>query len=198
VHWIFRVFAMVTVVLSTGLTIAHAGARTTVEHIRFDTPTLAPMAYTQFCLRYPGECRPRKIFRGGPVRLSAGRRVELARINDAVNARIAPEANQQGLAGEIWLIGPNRGDCNDYAVTKRHELMARGWPARTLLLSEVATAGGEHHLVLVIRTFDGDLVLDSLTNRIKPWFKAPYRWVRMQMPGVSRLWTTIQPRGLMT
>ncbi len=194
-HWIFRVSVAVMIVLSTGLSFAEAGERATVEHIRFDAPTLAPMAYTQFCLRYPGECRTRMIFRGGPVRLSAGRRAELARVNNAVNARIAPEANQQGLAGEIWLIGPDRGDCNDYAVTKRHELMARGWPARALLLSEVVTAGGEHHLVLVVRTFDGDLVLDSLTDRIKPWFRAPYRWARMQMPGVSRLWTRIASRA---
>jgi predicted transglutaminase-like cysteine proteinase len=196
VHWFFRIFALVTVALSTGLAVADAGVATTVEHISFETPTLAPMAYTQFCLRYAGECRTQRIFRGGPVRLSAGKRLELARINDAVNARIVPEANLQGLAGEIWLIGPDRGDCNDYAVTKRHELMQRGWPARALLLSEVIVAGGEHHLVLVVRTSEGDLVLDSLTDKIKPWFKARYRWVRMQMPGVAKLWTTIASRAV--
>jgi predicted transglutaminase-like cysteine proteinase len=191
VRWIFRVSAAVAVVLSSGLSIADGA---TAEHIKFGTPTLAPMAYTQFCLRYPEECRTRTIFRGGPVRLSASRQVELARVNNTINARIVSEANQQGLAGETWLIDPDRGDCNDYAVTKRHELMARGWPARALLLSEVVTAGGEHHLVLVVRTFDGDLVLDSLTDKVKPWFKAPYRWVRTQIPGASRLWTTIVSR----
>jgi predicted transglutaminase-like cysteine proteinase len=195
VRWIFRLSVAVTVVLSTGVSSAYTGVRTTVEHIRFDTPTLAPMAYTQFCLRYPEECRTRKIFRGGPVRLSASRRMELARVNNAVNTRIAPEANLQGLAGEVWLINPDRGDCNDYAVTKRHELSLLGWPARALLLSEVVTTGGEHHLVLVVRTSDGDLVLDSLTNSIKPWLKASYRWVRMQTPSVSKLWTTIVSRA---
>ena len=50
----------------------------------------------------------------------------MTRVNIAINARIAPEANQQGLAGERWLIDPDRGDCNDYAVTKRHELVTRG------------------------------------------------------------------------
>ncbi len=194
-YWVFRVSVAVTVVLLTGFSNANSGVRTTVEHIRFDAPTLAPMAYTQFCLRYPEECRTRTIFRGGPVRLSAAKRIELTRVNDLINARIAPEANLQGLAGEIWLINPDRGDCNDYAVTKRHELIKHGWPTRALLLGEVVTTAGEHHLVLVARTFDGDLVLDSLTNRIKPWSKAPYRWVRMQMPGVSKLWTTIVSRA---
>ena len=193
-NWIFRVTVAVAVIMSTGLPVAVAAERPTIEHIRFDTPTLAPMAYTQFCLRYPSECRMTKMFRGGPVRLSASRRVELSRVNDVINAHIAPEANLQGLAGEVWLIGVERGDCNDYAVTKRHELMARGWPARALLLSEVVTTGGDHHLVLVVRTFDGDLVLDNLTGKIKPWFKTPYRWLRIQKPGVSRLWTTLVSR----
>jgi predicted transglutaminase-like cysteine proteinase len=185
----------VTAVMGCGLATAEAGERAYVERIEFETPTLAPMAYTQFCLRYPGECRVRKIFRGGPIRLSAEKRAELARVNSNVNARIVPEPNLEGLAGEVWLIGPDRGDCNDYAVTKRHELMAQGFPARALLLSEVVTTWGEHHLVLVVRTTDGDLVLDSLTDRIKPWLRTPYRWVRMQMPGVARLWTTIASRA---
>ena len=193
--WIFRVCLAVTVAMSAGLTTARADVDTAVERISFDSPTLAPMAYTQFCLQYPGECRTRTIFRGGPVRLSAERRAELARVNDAVNASIAPEPNRLGLAGEVWLIGPDRGECHDYAVTKRHELMARGWPARALLLSEVVIPSGKHHLVLVVRSSAGDLVLDSLTARIRPWFKAPYQWVRMQLPGVPRLWTTIASRA---
>jgi predicted transglutaminase-like cysteine proteinase len=46
--------------------------------------------------------------------------------------------------------GPSSGDCNDYAVTRRHDLIARGWPARSLLLAEVITSWGEHHLVVVV------------------------------------------------
>jgi predicted transglutaminase-like cysteine proteinase len=123
------------------------------------------------------------------------RQKELARINQAINASIIPQANLQGLAGETWLINPDRGDCNDYAVSKRHELMARGWPARTLLLSEVVTGSGQHHLVLLVRTSEGDVVLDNLTGRIVPWFKTPYRWVRTQMPGVPKLWATVANRA---
>ena len=178
-----------------GATLNPPVARASVEHIRFETPSLAPMAYTQFCLRYPTECRTPRQFRGGPIKLSVDRKNEMTRVNLAINARIAPEANQQGLAGERWLIDPDRGDCNDYAVTKRHELMTRGWPARALLLSEVVIGGGEHHLVLVVRTRDADLVLDNMTNKIVPWFKTTYRWVRIQMPGVSRLWTTLANRS---
>ena len=194
-HSTLRVSVAVAMVVSGCMTSAY-GAPLIAEHIRFERPSLAPMAYTQFCLRYPGECRTATLFRGGPIKLSASRKSEMTQVNQTVNSRIVPEANLQGLAGEKWLINPARGDCNDYAVTKRHELMARGWPARALLLSEVVTSWGEHHLVLVVRAAEGDLVLDNLTDRIKPWLRVPYRWVRMQMPGVSRLWTTVATRAV--
>jgi predicted transglutaminase-like cysteine proteinase len=64
------------------------------------------------------------------------------------------------------------------------------------LLSEVVTNSGEHHLVLVVRTRSGDLVLDNLTAQIKPWSRVPYRWVRIQMPNESRLWATIAGCGV--
>jgi predicted transglutaminase-like cysteine proteinase len=99
--------------------------------------------------------------------------------------------NELGLAGEEWIINPDRGDCNDYAVSKRHELLRRGWPARALLLSEVVINSGEHHLVLLVRTRSGDVVLDNLTPQIKPWLQAPYRWVRVQSPSYNGLWATV-------
>jgi predicted transglutaminase-like cysteine proteinase len=168
---------------------------TALHHIAFRTPTLAPMAFTQFCLRYADQCKPqRTIFRGGPVRLTAERLEDLKEVNDVVNAGIAPERNYQGVAGEKWLIAPARGDCNDYAVTKRSELLDRGWPARALLLSEVVTSSGEHHLILVVRTRSGDLVLDNLTHAIRPWSAAPYRWVRIQTPKNPNYWATIAGR----
>lgn len=171
------------------------GLHAAIQHIKFETPTLAPMAYTQFCIRYEDDCRPRMMFRGGPVRLTAERWDDLKEVNETVNQDIAPERNELGLAGEKWLINPESGECHDYAVTKRHELLDRGWPARALLLSEVVVHSGEHHLVLVVRTKGGDLVLDNLTSQIKPWSRAPYRWVRIQQPTNTRLWATISSRG---
>ncbi|MCA1387989.1 transglutaminase-like cysteine peptidase [Bradyrhizobium sp. NBAIM08] len=164
-------------------------------HIELGRPTLPPLTYTVFCLRYETECRPRRFFRGGPVRLTKGRWAELKAVNRAVNRAIAPQPNELGLAGEAWIVNPDRGDCNDYAVSKRHELLQRGWPARVLLLSEVVTSSGDHHLVLVVRARSGDLVLDNLTPEIKSWSQVPYGWVRMQMPSDNRLWATIGRPG---
>lgn len=170
--------------------------RADLAHIELGRPTLPPLTYTLFCLRYEAECRPRRFFRGGPIRLTEKRRADLGEINRTVNLAIEPVRNELGIAGEAWTLDPARGDCNDYAVSKRHELLRRGWPARVLLLSEVVVSSGEHHLVLLVRTRSGDLVLDNLTPQIKPWLRTPYRWVRVQSPGRDGLWVTIGREGV--
>jgi predicted transglutaminase-like cysteine proteinase len=168
------------------------GLQQDIQSIRFDVPALAPMAFTQFCLKYPGDCKPQPLLFGGDrIELNEMRRSELENINRDVNSSIHPERNEDGLAGEKWLLSPVRGDCNDYAVTKRHQLITRGWPARTVLLSEVVTVSGEHHLVTVVRTNGGDLVLDNLTDQIMPWSRTRYRWMRIQTPKNPNYWASI-------
>jgi predicted transglutaminase-like cysteine proteinase len=172
------------------------GAMSAPPHLKLAGPVLPPFAYTMFCLRYQDECRTHPLFRGGPVLLTEARWASLKDVNQTVNRAIIPETNEFGLATEAWLIDPERGDCNDYAVSKRHRLLRGGWPARTLLLGEVVTVWGKHHLVLVVLTRSGDLVLDNLTPQIRPWSRAPYRWVRIQSPGNPRYWNTVAPRGV--
>jgi len=57
------------------------GLQSAIQHVKLETPTLPPMAYTQFCLRYRGECRSRPLFRGGPVRLTDERSADLKEVN---------------------------------------------------------------------------------------------------------------------
>jgi len=164
-----------------------------VQRIALAGPVLGPMAHVRFCLQYPADCEIRKIaFRGGALRLTPERLADLQEVNRLVNRSIAPERNLLGVNGEKWLIAPTAGDCNDYAVTKRHELLARGWPSRSLLLAEVAVPDGEHHLVVVVRTAQGDLVLDNLHQTIKLWSEVPYRWVRIQRPSNPLFWSTVR------
>jgi predicted transglutaminase-like cysteine proteinase len=117
---------------------------------------------------------------------------ELATVNAYVNRMIVPERQDSSVLGEVWLIAPARGDCNDYAVTKRHQLIELGWPSSALLLAEVITSWGEHHLVLVVRTRNGDFVLDNLAPAIHSWTATPYRWVKMQSSKDPKLWWTVQ------
>ena len=93
---------------------------------------------------------------------------------------------------EEWLISPSAGDCKDYAITKRHELLARGWPSRALLLSEVVIPSGEHHLVLIVRTKNVDLVLDNLNGDIQSVANRQYHWVRIQSPQNPKFWARVR------
>ena len=163
-----------------------------VERVSFDTPTLAPMAFMRFCARYPRDCKASRImFRPTPVALTKARKAELEKVNRGVNRAIKPQENTDGVMAEEWLVSPREGDCNDYAVTKRHELLARGWPSRSLLLAEVVIASGEHHLILVVRTRENDFVLDNLNWNVRPVSEIGYQWVRAQQTKNPRYWSTI-------
>ena len=163
-----------------------------VDRIGFDTPALAPMAFVRFCMQYPQDCKVRRMaFRPRPVALTKLRSAELTKVNREVNHAIRPQENLSGVMAEEWLVAPREGDCNDYAVTKRHKLLQLGWPSRSLLLTEVVVPSGEHHLVLVVRTREEDLVLDNLNGNVRPVSQIRYEWVRAQQPMNPKFWSMI-------
>jgi predicted transglutaminase-like cysteine proteinase len=163
-----------------------------VDRIAFNKPVLAPVAFVRFCMRYQDDCKASPMgFDRALVPFTKARWAELAKVNNDVNRAIKPEANLGGVMAEEWLVAPRRGDCNDYAVTKRHELLARGWPSHSLLLTEVVVASGEHHLVLVVRTSEDDFVLDNLNGAVRPVSQIKYQWVRAQQAENPKFWSAI-------
>ena len=166
------------------------------ERLRLDAPTLGPMAHAQFCLQYPDDCKVHRMaFRGNSAvspHRSAAREYASRSMPRSIVA--SSRNTMTGASQANWLISPARGDCNDYAVTKRHELLERGWPSRALLLAEVVIGSGEYHLVLVVRTEQGDLVADNLSANIRPWYQTRYRWVRVQSPRNPQFWATVAKR----
>jgi predicted transglutaminase-like cysteine proteinase len=159
-------------------------------------PALAPFQHVRFCLRYPADCKsnPREVDR---IELSAEKSELVKRVNMDVNAAIIPTVKDHGAEPrEGWTIAPTSGDCNDYAVTKRHELLQAGLPAKALRLSVVKTASGIGHLVLVVVTTKGDLVLDNLTEAVRPWQSTDYHWLKIQSASDARYWFEVKASGL--
>ena len=119
---------------------------------------------------------------------------QLNSVNRQINRDIVAKATPGNGTFEEWLISPQVGDCKDYAITKRHELLARGWPSRALLLTEVIVPDGEHHLVLVVRTKDEDLVLDNLNANIRPVTMTypDYQWLRIKSPQNPKYWASVR------
>lgn len=149
--------------------------------------TLAPFAHVRFCLSSPGECSGGS----GPsiVDLTPTKLGLLQSVNRRVNNSIEPYM-PDGL--ETWVVNPEKGNCHDYAVTKRHELIRRGWPAASLRLAVAFTRSGVGHLVVVVRTSEGDLVLDNLTEKIVAWNKSGLRFVSVEAGDKPRIWYAIR------
>ena len=53
------------------------------------------------------------------------------------------------------------GDCDSFAVAKLRRLVARGWPISALRIGLCYVETGEYHAVLVVKTEDGERVLDN-------------------------------------
>jgi len=155
-------------------------------------PTLAPLQHVRFCLHYPDECRSNSPD-NERIDLTPASLTLLKRVNHRINASIIPISKTYiGNLNAIWTIAPNQGDCNDYAVTKRHELLNKGLPSSALRLSVTKTAFGVGHLVLVVSTKQGDLVMDSLSDAIRSWQATDYQWLKIQSAHDPHLWVEVR------
>jgi predicted transglutaminase-like cysteine proteinase len=159
-------------------------------------PTLAPFQHVRFCLRYPSECKSEPA---GEERIGLSPETTqlLDRINRAVNAEIAPAVKSYGSnLRSGWNVAPDIGDCNDYAVTKRHALTQSGLPSKALRLAVVKIPSGVGHLVLVVATTKGDIILDNLTGAILPWQQTGYQWLKIQSASDAQLWYSVKAPAL--
>lgn len=149
----------------------------------------APPAFSPFCSREPGLCSTsggRKV-----VTLKGGLKSELQQVNRAVNSRIKERSDMANVGkDDDWRVPAAYGDCEDFAILKKRELLKRGWPASALLLT-VARHRGEGHTVLTVRTSEGDLVLDNLTSSVRDWSNTPYSYFARQAQGNGSRWERI-------
>ena len=120
----------------------------------------------------------------------------LSKVNRSINRRVRSISDRaQFNVEEKWTLPTARGgDCEDFALLKKRELIRLGYPAQSLLIATVLDKRRRGHAVLVVRTQAGDLVLDNLTNSIKVWGKTGYVFLRMQNPNAPSRWVTVAAR----
>src|SRR5882757_4706857 len=99
--WVVAAAALMTIGVQHGAQAAFVGSpmalKGAIQAIRFESPTLPPMAFTMFCLKYADECKPqRMVFRGGRLKLTDERWADLRTVNRSVNEQIRPEPNLEG------------------------------------------------------------------------------------------------------
>ena len=149
----------------------------------------APPAFASFCSREPGLCSTS----GGKrvVALKPRLSTELRQVNRSVNSRIKERSDISNVGkDDDWRVPVAYGDCEDFAILKKRELLKRGWPASALLLT-VARYRGEGHTVLTVRTSAGDLILDNITSSVRDWSSTPYNYFARQAQGNGHRWERI-------
>ena len=155
--------------------------------------TLPPYGYVRFCGEFPRECRA-GLLEDARIEATAERLAELDAMNRQVNRSIQPATDLE-IYGEVerWALPTTRGDCEDYALLKRHNLMQRGWPASALLMTVVRDEKGEGHAILTARTTKGDYILDNKTDQMRLWHETPYAFVMRQSYIDPNVWLSLEP-----
>jgi predicted transglutaminase-like cysteine proteinase len=187
-----ELFMLLSLVTSCASNIEPRGAPThgMVEsrHLSLKKEVLPPFGFVKMCVDSPGLCENktgRLANPGTKVHLNRILYNQLVSVNAAVNRKIKPVRD-----GKIdnWQIDPTRGDCEDYALTKKSELLHQGWPSSALAIAVVRTRQRAKHAVLVVHTDKGSFVLDNLSDKIVPTSVAPYQLISMQILGPGTRW----------
>ncbi|RWC06904.1 MAG: transglutaminase, partial [Mesorhizobium sp.] len=131
--------------------------------------------------------------KGPPVELTRKLWATIIDINNSVNARVKPRTDMEIYGVEEYWAYPDNGvgDCEDYALEKRRELMAAGVPAGNLLMTVVRQPNGDGHAVLTVRTGLGEFILDNLEPKVLAWNDTVYTYLKRQSTENSGVWVTI-------
>lgn len=154
-------------------------------------PTTQPIGHYEFCQQVPAECRSTGPDRG-PDALTENKWAELVAINARVNNSIEPRTDYEMWGQEeIWSYPVKYGDCEDYALLKRYELIQAGFSPTNLLMTVVTQPNGDGHAVLTVRTDHGDLILDNLVGQVLDWRDTRYHYLKRQSSTNAGRWVTI-------
>ncbi|MEE2951016.1 MAG: transglutaminase-like cysteine peptidase [Pseudomonadota bacterium] len=159
-----------------------------------------PIGHLGFCQDHPSECvkpAPLRSLSEPLQPLSTSIIVAIAALNTRVNGAIVARSDQE-LYGveEHWAFpASGYGDCEDYVLEKRRELMAMGVDAANLLITVVKKLDGTGHAVLTLRSDQGDFILDNLDWRIRPWRETSYRYIKRQSSTDPAQWRLVETYG---
>jgi predicted transglutaminase-like cysteine proteinase len=137
--------------------------------------------WVKFCEKFPSECA---VNRAEPevVELTPQIWKTIVSVNQRVNSSVKAitDADQWGVV-DVWgFPDTGKGDCEDYQLLKRRILSESGLSRRAMRMTVVIDELGEGHAVLVIRTSQGDYVLDNKTSSVLPWHRTGYVFVKRE------------------
>lgn len=179
----------ITLALAAAFTPAQATEAFNVAFVQTVSGTTSiPVGHAEFCKARPAECAPNADL-VSVVPLTEGLWQQLLMVNAAVNQSIVPVTDQDLYqVAEFWTYPNGYGDCEDFVLAKRRQLINAGWPASALLIAVVKQANGEGHAVLMVRTDRGDLVLDNQVGSVDLWSATSYKFIKRQSQADAGQW----------
>jgi len=191
-------FKHITTWAAIFLAVAFATSGANAASVNFTNAAFAPVAGStsvpigaaEFCKTHRADCM------AGALRdveiLTESSWTQLLAVNDTVNRDVQPVTDLVLFnVTERWAYPNGQGDCEDFALEKRRQLINLGWAPSTLLMTVVRQGNGEGHAVLMVRTDRGDLVLDNQDGRALLWNDTPYEFVKRQSQTDPRKWVSI-------
>ena len=149
----------------------------------------APVGFVSACHRYSWLCSSTS----GREMPDAEALSLLKRVNGHVNATVT-SADDLAVYGkrDFWSLPTNgRGDCEDYALQKKKDLIDAGFKSDHLAMTVVLDRNGRNHAVLLARLKGGDYVLDNLTSGVRSWESTGYTFLARQSFENQRVWKVI-------
>ena len=204
------VFAVcVLAALAAGQVSAEAGGRPHVRtalsdnvlHVSAGEATSVPYGWAEFCGRpeNASDCNVPALAAADAVMDERAWSIA-RRVNREVNAAVEPVSDQDNYGvAEYWSYPDNgKGDCEDYVLLKRRELMRQGFPREALLVTVVRDHVGEGHAVLMLKTTSGDFILDNKLNAVRPWSETGYHYVKRQSQDNPNVWVSLRAPDVTT
>lgn len=150
-----------------------------------------PGGFLRFCERMPGSCSPSAELKS-VLDLTHDQWSVVDTINRSVNHSVTSVSDQQ-LHGqrEYWTYPDAAGDCEDYVLLKRRELVRLGFSGSALLITVVLDEHREGHAVLTISTTAGDFILDNRREDILHWSAVNYTFLKRQSASNPVVWVAL-------
>ena len=155
-------------------------------------PTNPPVGHYEFCRTAPDECRANPT-KAAPMTLTRETWKTILDVNYDVNEQITPMTDKEiyGVE-EHWAYPDTVGDCEDYVLLKRRELMQAGIAPGNLLITVVLQPNGDGHAVLTVRTDRGDFILDNMRSKVLIWSDTEYTYLKRQSVENAGRWVKLQ------
>ncbi len=157
--------------------------------------TRTPYGWVDFCGRRADECRVPALL-PADLELTPKTLRVLDRVNRMVNITIEPVSNMDhwGTILDHWDYPVDgKGDCKIYALEKRRELLALGFPRQALLMTIVRDLDGNGHTILTVKTDRGEIILDNMVDEIRGWEETGYRFIKRQSQNDPNVWVSVGP-----